>query len=76
MITPSSPAGPARPTGVRHFVVFLTTLVAVLLYLDRICLSIVERYVKDDLGLTNFQVGLLLSAFFWTYAIGQVRRAG
>jgi len=70
--TPDPPAAPTRPTGVRHFVVFLATLVAVLLYLDRICLSIVERYVKDDLGLSNPQVGLLLSAFFWTYAVGQV----
>ena len=66
------PLAADRPTRVRHFVVFLTTMVAVLLYLDRICLSIVERYVKDGLGLSNFQVGLLLSAFFWTYAIGQV----
>jgi MFS transporter, ACS family, glucarate transporter len=72
MTTPAPLANSPRPTGVRHFVVFLATSVAVLLYLDRICLSIVERYVKDDLGLSNFQIGLLLSAFFWTYAVGQV----
>jgi len=72
MITQDPISGPARPTGVRHFVVLLTTMVAVLLYLDRICLSIAERYIKDDLALSNFQVGVLLGAFFWTYAVGQV----
>jgi sugar phosphate permease len=43
-----------------------------MLYLDRICLSFAERYVKEDLGLTNTQMGWLLSAFFWAYAVGQV----
>jgi nitrate/nitrite transporter NarK len=45
---------------------------AVLLYLDRICLSISERYIKEDVGLSDNQVSFLLSAFFWTYALAQV----
>ena len=45
---------------------------AALLYLDRICLSITERYIKEDLRLSNAEVARLLSAFFWTYAIAQV----
>jgi sugar phosphate permease len=60
------------PTRVRYLVVFLATLAAVLLYLDRICLSITERYITEDLGLSGAQAGLLFSAFFWAYAIGQV----
>jgi ACS family glucarate transporter-like MFS transporter len=62
----------ARPTGVRHTVVTLTTLTAVLLYLDRYCLSFMERYIKEDLRLSNDQASLLLSVFFWTYALAQV----
>ena len=53
-------------------VVASASLMAVLLYLDRFCLSFVEVYVQEDLGLTNTQVGWMLSAFFWTYALGQV----
>jgi ACS family glucarate transporter-like MFS transporter len=61
-----------RPTNVRFVVVLLATMVAVLLYLDRICLSIAERYVREDLGLAEWQMGVLLSAFFWAYALGQI----
>jgi sugar phosphate permease len=43
-----------------------------LLYLDRFCISIAEVYIQQDLGLTDEQVGWMLSAFFWTYALGQV----
>src|ERR1700675_3131100 len=72
VMTESPSSTSTRPTGMRHVVVLLTTMVAVLLYLDRICLSFVERYVKDDLRLTDFQMGVLLGAFFWAYAVGQV----
>src|SRR5947209_16121268 len=72
MLETLPPAVATRPTHVRYWVVTLTTVMAVLLYLDRICLSVVERFIKDDLRLTNFQSSLLLSAFFWTYALAQV----
>ena len=45
---------------------------AVLLYLDRFCVGIAEPYIRQDLGLTKQQMGIFLSAFFWTYALGQV----
>jgi ACS family glucarate transporter-like MFS transporter len=61
-----------KPTGVRHLVMGLTTLAAVLLYLDRFCISFAERYIKEDLNLSNEQIGWILSAFFWTYALAQV----
>lgn len=61
-----------RPTGVRYWVVGLATAMAVLLYLDRFCLSFAERFIKVDLGLDNDQTSLMLSAFSLTYALGQV----
>lgn len=62
----------SRPTRVRHLVVLVTMLVAVLLYLDRFCLSFAETFIAEDLGLSRTQSGWLLSAFFWSYAIVQV----
>jgi ACS family glucarate transporter-like MFS transporter len=59
-------------TGVRHRIVILATLAAFLLYLDRYCFSFVERFVKRDLNLTDADMGVLLSAFFWSYALAQV----
>jgi sugar phosphate permease len=63
---------PQRPSSIRYQVVALTTLLSFLLYLDRFCFSFVERYIKEDLGLSDDQTALLVSAFFWAYAVGQV----
>jgi len=61
-----------HPTRVRYFVIALTTLVSMLLYVDRISLSFAERDVKKDLGLTDDQMALVLSSFFLTYALAQL----
>jgi sugar phosphate permease len=60
------------PTKVRHLVVAATTLMAVLLYLDRFCISMSVRFIQEELLLTRFQVGVILSSFFYAYALGQV----
>ena len=65
-------AGSGRPSKVQHFVVFATMLMAVLLYLDRLCIALAEPYIKQDLGLSTFQIDFFFSAFFLTYALFQV----
>jgi len=37
-------------------------------YVDRGNLATAAPLLKDELGLSNTQIGMLLSAFFWTYA--------
>jgi MFS family permease len=56
-----------------------TSLIVVLLavavfinYVDRGNLATAAPLMKDELKLSNTQVGLLLSAFFWTYTPGQI----
>lgn len=61
-----------QPTTVRHYVVAAAFLMSVLLYLHRFCISVAQTYIQEDLNLSNQQVGWMLSAFFWTYALGQV----
>ena len=61
-----------QPTRIRYIILALTVVVAVLLYLDRFCLGYVTPYVKESLGLTSAETGLLLGAFFYTYAFGQL----
>jgi len=41
-------------------------------YIDRGNLSIAAPLLKDDLGLSVYQLGILFSSFFWTYAIFQI----
>jgi sugar phosphate permease len=53
-------------------VIGVATLMAVLLYLDRNCLPLVATYIQQDLGLTDVQFGWAISAFYMSYALGQV----
>lgn len=63
----------SRPSGVRHLIVLLLTLMSVLLYLDRFCVSFAGDYIKEDLGLSQTQMSLLLGPFFFLfYALAQV----
>ena len=53
-------------------VVFLLTVSVLINYIDRSNLSIAAPLIKDELGLSGSQLGTLLSAFFWTYALMQI----
>lgn len=70
LISPA--AGRDRPTHVRRVVVLVLVAMAVVLYLDRFCVSFAERYIMQDLALGGWQMSAFLSAFFWAYAIAQV----
>jgi sugar phosphate permease len=61
-----------RPTRVRYSVLAFTTTMAVLLYLDRVCISVAGGTISADLGLNKEQMGFVFSAFFFAYALGQV----
>jgi ACS family D-galactonate transporter-like MFS transporter len=41
-------------------------------YFDRANLSVGAAQIQSELQLTSYQLGLLLSAFFWTYALMQL----
>ena len=63
-----------RSTKVRYAVLGATTLAAVVLYLDRICIAEIAKLddFKNGLSLTETQTGAILSAFFFSYALAQV----
>ena len=41
-------------------------------YFDRISLSVAAPQLQQDFGLSSIDMGLLLSAFFWSYALLQI----
>ncbi|MGA2198155.1 MAG: MFS transporter [Bryobacteraceae bacterium] len=61
---------PRRTTipGPLLLVLFLLGLSVFINYVDRGNLSIAAPMLKDELGISASQLGVLLSAFFWTYA--------
>jgi MFS family permease len=56
-------------------VVVLLALAAFISYVDRGNLATAAPLIKDQLGLNNTQIGILLSAFYWVYAPGQLLAA-
>lgn len=50
----------------------LLVVCGVINYLDRATLAVANEYIRADLGLSLGQMGLLLSAFSWSYALCQL----
>lgn len=59
-------------SGEMNRVLFLLGLSVFINYIDRSNLSIAAPLLKDELRLSASQLGTLLSAFFWTYALMQI----
>jgi MFS family permease len=62
------PAGSQLPGSL----LALLALAIFINYVDRGNLATAAPLIKSDLRLTNVQYGLLVSAFFWVYAPGQI----
>ena len=65
---------PERPTAVRHQILATATMVAFLMYLDRICLAqiISSDSFQKNIALTPGQIDWVKGGFFWAYALAQV----
>ncbi|HYF36107.1 MAG TPA: MFS transporter [Prosthecobacter sp.] len=63
-----------KPTHVRHSVLAITTMVAFMMYLDRICLAWIvdSKSFKGDINLTPSELSWVKGVFFWAYAAAQV----
>jgi len=66
MPLPSSTS--SRPTPALNRILFLLALSVFINYIDRSNLSLAAPMLRSELGLSPGQLGILLSAFFWTYA--------
>src|SRR4051812_17962258 len=74
MIGQKSSAGvrAARGGGVRWAIVLMAFLGTAISYVDRANLGVAMPYVQRELGLGPTASGLILGAFFWTYALFQL----
>src|SRR5215216_4235795 len=68
------PAAPdaARPTRARLTIAGLLFVSVVINYLDRSNLSITAPAMRSELGFDTARMGVILSAFGWTYALCQI----
>jgi len=69
----SPSAGPARVLAARRWgIVSLLFMASFINYLDRATLSVALPGISHELGLAPATKGVLLSAFFWSYALMQI----
>jgi ACS family D-galactonate transporter-like MFS transporter len=69
---PSATALPGEPSRARFLILTLLFVTVVINYLDRSNLSVAAPRLAEDLGIEAKQMGVILSAFGWTYAAMQV----
>ena len=63
---------PANPTRIRYLIVLVAMLAAVLLYLERVCVSVADVYIREDLRIGKMEMDAAFGAFFIAYALAQV----
>jgi MFS transporter, ACS family, glucarate transporter len=61
-----------RPTRVRYWVIVFAVALAVITYIDRVCISFAAPDMSHDLGLTPVQMGWAFTAFGWAYAMFEI----
>lgn len=66
---------PPGATRIRYQVVTLGTLLAMVTYLDRVCISKLAPNIMADLGLDTIQMGYVFSAFALAYALFEIPTA-
>jgi sugar phosphate permease len=64
--------GATAATRTRWWMLVLFSLMYLIAYLDRGIISVAQPEMRQAFGLSLGQMGLILAAFTWAYAIGQV----
>jgi MFS family permease len=61
-----------RPTHARYWVIVFAVTLAVVTYIDRVCISQAAPTISKDLALTPVEMGYAFSAFAWAYALFEI----
>jgi MFS family permease len=68
----AAPTSLSKPTKFRWWILLLFSLIYLICYMDRGNLSIAAPEIARQFGLSKTAMGLVLAAFSWAYAAGQV----
>jgi sugar phosphate permease len=68
----AAPSPLPKPTKFRWWILLLFSLIYLICYMDRGNLSIAAPEIARQFGLSKTAMGLVLAAFSWAYAAGQV----
>jgi MFS family permease len=62
----------STPTRARYWVIVFAITLAVIQYIDRVCISQAAPDITEDLGLSTKQMGYVFSAFTLAYALFEI----
>ncbi|MBK5294443.1 MAG: MFS transporter [Acidobacteriia bacterium] len=60
------------PTRTRYWVIVFAVTLAILAYIDRVCISMAAPIMSKDLGLSKKEMGSIFSAFALAYALFEI----
>lgn len=69
---PSVSVAAGRPTRARYTTLAFAIALAIIMYIDRVCISLTAPAMRADLGLTAIQMGWVFSIFGWAYAVFEI----
>jgi MFS transporter, ACS family, glucarate transporter len=61
-----------RATRARYWVVVFAVTLAIIQYIDRVCISKAMPSIQKELGFTNVQIGYIFGAFTLAYALFEI----
>lgn len=61
-----------KPTNIRHAVLWMTVLVYMITYMDRVVISVAAPSIQEEFGLSLITMGWIFSAFQLSYALFQI----
>lgn len=65
-------SSPGQPTRARHWVIVFAITLAIITYIDRVCISKAAPLIQSDLGFTKEQMSYVFSAFTLAYALFEI----
>src|SRR3954463_3345396 len=60
------------PTRTRYLTIAFAMVLAIITYIDRVCISQAAPLITHDLGLTKVQMAWAFSVFGWAYALFEI----
>ena len=61
-----------RPTRVRWMIVAAVFVTYVLMFIDRVNISIAAKYMMEEFGISSVEIGMIFSSFVFGYALFQI----
>ncbi|HVX66354.1 MAG TPA: MFS transporter [Bryobacteraceae bacterium] len=61
-----------KPTRARHLVIVFAVCLAIITYIDRVCISQAAPYIQKELGFSRVQMGYVFAAFALAYALFEI----